>query len=427
MGYPDVTVPVHRPWPCCCEGLRFLTIYVVIPNTCRMTILPSSASNRLRRMVSSKRSNDHTQQCTGNRPTPSMRRRHFKQPTSRFPSEHILWSLVTVISVLLGVAITVLVHLLMLPSHKSFANFQFNYYDPSSSNNKVWNPDLNFIHKVRRSNHLESPIMVLGLPKAGTSSIFAYFHCMGFYSQHWYCCGPQHHAQQDDMPAYISDCMVSNLQDRLPILDGCGEYDVYTELNGPRRKTPADQAFRAADGTIGYRPRLFLPQHFHLEELHAYAPNATWILNVRPINDWVHSVRQVPANMLAKQLLFEAQEQNPDRWLHPNFWNSQAYRPNQDFLVEFWKEHIGRITSFVAQHPTHPLIWVNITNLDAGRKLAYDLSQVDGISFPILHHQHQQKQQQHQQHDKNSSDVKPSSFYSRAKKCWGAHNVKQHG
>jgi hypothetical protein len=35
---------------------------------------------------------------------------------------------------------------------------------------------------------------------------------------------------------------------------------------------------------------IYLPQHFALEALHAYAPNSTFILNLRPAADWVASV-----------------------------------------------------------------------------------------------------------------------------------------
>ncbi len=320
------------------------------------------------------------------------------------------------------IAATILVHLLLLPSNTSFTNFH-SHFQPLPKNNKQWNPELQFSKKIRRQYTIESPIIVVGLPKAGTSTLFAYFHCLGFYSQHWYCCGPQHHAQQEDMTAYISDCMISNLQDQIPILEGCGNYDVYTELNGPRRKTSMDSNFVAVDGTIGYRPRIFLPQHYNLEELHQYAPNATWIFNVRPVEDWIHSVRQVPANMLAKQLWYEAQEQNPDRWSHStssnnDIWDRSPYRPNQVFLKEFWKEHLERVTSFVADHPSHTLVWVNITHPDAGMVLAHDLTLIGGISFPF-----------HQRllHAKNSSRSTEEALYSRARACWGAHNVKQYG
>ena len=35
---------------------------------------------------------------------------------------------------------------------------------------------------------LPTPIIVMGFPKAGTSSIFSFFQTQGLSSQHWYCC-----------------------------------------------------------------------------------------------------------------------------------------------------------------------------------------------------------------------------------------------
>ena len=312
---------------------------------------------------------------------------------------------------------------------------------PKPPHNQTWNSELVFRHKVWRRNatnhnrndndndndnddNKKNLIFVVGLPKAGTSSLFAYFHCLGFYSQHWFCCGSQHDAQQEG-DAYLSDCMVSNLQEGLPILDGCGDYDVYTEMNGPRKRTKADQDFVAADGVMGYRPRIFLPQHYHLEELHAYAPHATWILNVRPVDAWVESVSQVPAKMLTKQLLYEAQSHDPERWAEPNLWSLQPYRPTRKFLEEFWEEHIQRVTDFVAAHPSHALIWVNITNPHAGMQLARDLKQVGNIRFPkrLLQGRGRSKRGNTNTDSENDNKV----LYSRARACWGAHNVKQHG
>lgn len=41
---------------------------------------------------------------------------------------------------------------------------------------------------ARNEVKLPLPIIVMGFPKAGTSSLFAFFQRQGFASQHWYCC-----------------------------------------------------------------------------------------------------------------------------------------------------------------------------------------------------------------------------------------------
>ena len=109
-------------------------------------------------------------------------------------------------------------------------------------------------------------IIVVGFPKAGTSSIFDFFHCNSnkklnhkyddkddnyhkyykyyYKSQHWYCCEPQTiNASYTPHFMLMSQCILRNLatnynrknyQSRHHILEDCGEYDVYTEINGPR-------------------------------------------------------------------------------------------------------------------------------------------------------------------------------------------------
>jgi hypothetical protein len=385
-----------------------------------------------------------TSDDTEEAPSRPRRRRHRRKQQHCIPSERVLGSLGMVLGMLLLITCSVLVHLLLFKklSSSKQSSLNSNYLGQllSASSTRTttnttssvsWNPELKFLHKkYRRPQQEAPPIFVVGLPKAGTSSLFAYFDCLGFYSQHWYCCGPQHDAQQEGV-AYVADCMVSNLQDQLPILDGCGDYDVYTELNGPRRKTKMDQDYVGADGSMGYRPRIFLPQRYHLQQLHEYAPTATWILNVRPLEDWVHSVSQVPAKMLTKQLLFEAQAQDPARWAKlPNDWSLHPYRPTKGFLKEFWEDHIQYVTNFVAAHPSHSLIWVNISNPNAGIQLAQDLVAAGMTNVPVL----QDRKHNHHQGGSNLKKASPENndgisnrLYSRADACWGAHNVKQHG
>jgi hypothetical protein len=72
-------------------------------------------------------------------------------------------------------------------------------------------------------------------------------------------------------------CMQQNLDKGLPILRDCGDYDFYGQMDCERRLDTSEYC-------------MFLPQHFHLEELHEYAPNATLILNLRPAEDWVRSI-----------------------------------------------------------------------------------------------------------------------------------------
>eukprot|EP00980_Cylindrotheca_fusiformis_P028025 scaffold22577_cov122-Cylindrotheca_fusiformis.AAC.4 len=142
---------------------------------------------------------------------------------------------------------------------------------------------------------LPLPIINVGFPKAGTSSIFSFFQEQGFRSQHWYCC----HAQTDPQrggPMLMADCIINNLKANMTshnhtMLQGCGDFDVYSEINGPRCND--EERCLLENGTFDLEnpgPRIFLPQHFNLQQLHDSYPNSTWILNTRSVVDWIESV-----------------------------------------------------------------------------------------------------------------------------------------
>lgn len=239
------------------------------------------------------------------------------------------------------------------------------------------------LYKQRRPNATKTPILVVGLPKAGTSTLFEFFRCKqkSWKCQHWYCCGQQDHANKGG-PYLMSDCMLHNLELNFPILDGCGDYDVYTELNGPRRDTDTGKLLDSK------RPKIFLPQHYHLPDLHAFAPDATWILNIRPIEEWVHSVLKVPGNALVRQIIHEVQHHET------SFETPKGRNQTKSFLRMFWQRHVQQVQSFCQFHQ-HKLVVVNITSPTA----ADDLSQSLGWA----------------------TNPRPS-----AAACWGQHNIGEY-
>jgi hypothetical protein len=281
----------------------------------------------------------------------------------------------------------------------------------------------------RKRNALASPILVVGLPKAGTSSLFEFFQCHGVYSQHWYCCGPQHWADQPGSggpihgPSYMSHCLLENLHsaDNIKssnILDGCGDYDAYTELNGPHLPsyTTKQQQPITPDG-------IFLPQHYHLQELHDAAPTATWILNLRPVDDWIRSVMNVPAHRLLEQFQQEAAKHHSDgdtNTTTPVITKQQQHmrgRRERDaqFLQDFWKTHVDRVKKFANEYPQHTLITVNISHPNAGVDLAKDLGWFTTTSTTTTAPPYDPT--------KNSSIT---SSPSKARACWKRYNVGEY-
>lgn len=105
---------------------------------------------------------------------------------------------------------------------------------------------------------LPTPILVVGMPKGeyttesggwlkihkaclithcicfavGTSSIYEFFKCNGIKSSHYCCCGSNRtHTHCGDGRSF-SDCMRQNAKNNKPILEGCGAYDVYAQMDG---------------------------------------------------------------------------------------------------------------------------------------------------------------------------------------------------
>lgn len=138
---------------------------------------------------------------------------------------------------------------------------------------------------------LSKPIINVGFPKAGTSSIFNFFHCNGLKAQHWLCCEEQVHPTYTKQNKLMSRCIIENIiLNRSNIFQYCGDYDVYTEINGPRNFQDYHQRTLLEDGTllslfesISIKLRIFFPQHHHLYKIHTSFPNATFILNTRPV------------------------------------------------------------------------------------------------------------------------------------------------
>lgn len=79
---------------------------------------------------------------------------------------------------------------------------------------------------------LPTPVFVVGFPKTGTSSIHEFFQCGGIKSSHYCCCGSSRtHTHCNDGGRTFGECMRDNIKSKLPILQGCGDYSVYAQMD----------------------------------------------------------------------------------------------------------------------------------------------------------------------------------------------------
>uniref|UniRef100_A0A7S4AVE0 Sulfotransferase domain-containing protein n=1 Tax=Pseudo-nitzschia australis TaxID=44445 RepID=A0A7S4AVE0_9STRA len=265
---------------------------------------------------------------------------------------------------------------------------------------------------------LPKPIINVGFPKAGTSTIFSFFHCNGLKAQHWLCCEPQNHPIKTARNKLMSRCILENLITKSPILDDCGDYDVYAEINGPRNFKEYQKRTLLEDGrllstadSVTMKLRIFFPQHHHLEDIHKQYPNATLILNQRSVESWIDSVLDWDIG-LQYELLNEFHDQNSTRILfgtetetdgNHNPQNNNKANNNIDDLKDDQEDlknkirkahvthrkispftaqnirkylkmihnyHLQYVRDWVAEHPSHALVEVDIAHEDAGKTLA---------------------------------------------------------
>ena len=139
-------------------------------------------------------------------------------------------------------------------------------------------PELNHKDKLRLQkssgirNHYnitKLPILTVGLPKAGTTSVDHFFRCYDLRVSHNFCY--DNHFDQG-VSYHCSSLLQKNEKDERPLLHFTGEYDLYAQYDS------------VAD--------CFFPQITHLDKIHQDYPDATLILNTRDVDAWIASIKR---------------------------------------------------------------------------------------------------------------------------------------
>uniref|UniRef100_A0A7S1BXJ7 Sulfotransferase domain-containing protein n=1 Tax=Corethron hystrix TaxID=216773 RepID=A0A7S1BXJ7_9STRA len=182
---------------------------------------------------------------------------------------------------------------------------------------------------------LPTPVISMGFPKTGTTSLFAYFHCGRHASSHYRC-------SEGVGRFHCGNCIQWNIEHGNPILHGCGNFDVWAEIN--------------VSNTLNKIPTLFLPQVEHLDLIHRDYPNATFVLTNRNPKTWVESVIKW--------------HQLHDIFIKSNITGlpSGSGKTVKE-LRNFFVGHHKRIQNFVHEHPSHTLVEINIDSKKAGIQL----------------------------------------------------------
>ena len=228
------------------------------------------------------------------------------------------------------------------------------------------------------------PVLVVGYPKSGTTSVYNFFKCNQLRTQHYCCCNEM----QDHPPCRsMASCMLQEWvsHKHLGLGDGsCGQYDVYAQIDGERPTKTLEGNIRAVlldaegwtpVGKVGPHGHLnylnknlpydvhmhFLPQHFYLQQLHEELPTSTFVLPLRSPEDWAKSAFrwfQMRARMVNEYRYYNRSLERPGR--------ARAI----EFLQSIYVEHSDFVRKFVREHPSHRLVEINITDPRAGEILS---------------------------------------------------------
>ena len=162
-----------------------------------------------------------------------------------------------------------------------------------------------------------SPLLNLGFPKVGTTTLQEFFLCNGYQASH----------------SQNGNAMVNNVKKGRPPL---------SPARGLRGLNHFQMDFNFGNCTY--------PQITLLDEFHEAYPNATFFLNFRPVKDWIRSASQW--NGLTRRwkgcklpgLIHSANKSVS--WSHD--------------LQMWWCRHINHVREFVRQYPSHDLIELDL-------------------------------------------------------------------
>lgn len=251
---------------------------------------------------------------------------------------------------------------------ESFASEKHTFLKPPSTSTNVSN-------RHEKGLKLPLPIIVLSFPKSGTTSVHHFFSCSGVTAQHFCCCG-----DESDHPPCEKDtmsvCILKNMAKNRKMLENCGNYQVYCQLDGERPILRDNEQQRNGilleDGTLEFHDtstsqgrnsmfRHFLPQHFNLDRLHLEYPTATYLMPLRDREEWAMSALrwyQMRGRFVNEYVAFNSSIERPGK------------KHAKEFLMRIYDEHTQLVRRFVHNHPEHALVEFNISDPNAGKVLA---------------------------------------------------------
>lgn len=191
---------------------------------------------------------------------------------------------------------------------------------------------------------LPRPVLNLGMPKMGSSTLWQFFVCSGWKTNHW-----------KTRKGLVGKCMRNANNDSKPILASCDSWKMrgkdFMNITGPDH---GSEAYLQMDYCLlNDKAVCVFPQVQYLERMHEESPNATFVLLFRPPEDWFRSLMSWPPGFTKRSLGNRiAKAQLPGL--------PAGNGTTLDEMKSWWCWHVNRVRSFVDRNPSHALIELDL-------------------------------------------------------------------
>jgi hypothetical protein len=226
--------------------------------------------------------------------------------------------------------------------------------------------------KLELSN---DPVLYVGFPKTGTTTLWRFFECSGFMASH-----------QQQCPVVMEE----NLRGKAigkTLLETAwtrGQWhsiDEKAKAQGKTRKQrmTLKRNMKVAhlqmdsNGNSGCYPQIQL-----LDELHQDYPNATFIMAFRPMDEWIRSVTS-HHQMKTRWSFFDmpglilTQKQRQARNHATSLLRKRMVPLTDQQLRRWWCGHILHIREYVQEYPSHQLIELDLYDNDLTSSILEDV------------------------------------------------------
>lgn len=210
------------------------------------------------------------------------------------------------------------------------------------------------------------PILVVGLPKAGTSTIHEFLSCHGLFDIHYQLSNAYRARANTTKKAFICDVMHECVTKGLPAFDCMEPFHSISQMDCPRTS-----AGNRDLGTITTRGATtfdwLFPQISYLAQMLLDYPRATYVLNLRDATSWASSVEGwLAQDRLAHSFVLASNHDPNAPFMMDSIVNSTAALGKE--LERFFNAHTKRVRKMVQRHGAK-LIEVSIDGPDAQKQM----------------------------------------------------------